>query len=398
MPGPSLALSNMRAVTILLVLGFHSVLAYLDFLPAKPYPFDEAPYAWQAFAIIDSKRFLPFDIFCAWQDVCLMSIFFFLSGLFVWPSLSRKGSLIFLSERLLRIGVPCILVVMLLMPVAYYPAYAVGAADPSVEAYWKHLLALPFWPCGPQWFLWELILLNVIAGLLSVIDPRWGERLGKLASTAREHPLKFLAGLMAFSAIAYLPPTLIYSPWEWTHYGPVAWQICRPIHYAVFFFAGVAVGARGLDNGLLALDGPLARHTNAWIGAAIIGFTLWILPTSFVVDNPDAPFWLRTAAALGFVAGCASGCFAFIGVFLRHSRKRHRTLDSLSANAYGMYLTHYVFVVWLQFALLSAPLPGVAKALIVFALTLAISWPLAAALSGFAPWVRARRGTEELRA
>ena len=41
--GASLALSNLRAVVILLVLAVHSVLAYLDFLPPSPYRFDEPP-------------------------------------------------------------------------------------------------------------------------------------------------------------------------------------------------------------------------------------------------------------------------------------------------------------------------------------------------------------------
>ena len=43
----SLALDNLRAFVILLVLSFHSVLAYLQFLPAAPYPFDSPPYQWR---------------------------------------------------------------------------------------------------------------------------------------------------------------------------------------------------------------------------------------------------------------------------------------------------------------------------------------------------------------
>jgi hypothetical protein len=42
--GTSLALNNLRAVVILLVLAVHSVLAYLDFLPPSPYRFDEPPF------------------------------------------------------------------------------------------------------------------------------------------------------------------------------------------------------------------------------------------------------------------------------------------------------------------------------------------------------------------
>src|SRR5262249_58564720 len=102
----SLALSNLRGVVIVIVLGFHSVLAYLDSLPATARKFDAPPYEWEASPIIDSQRWLGFDLFCAWHDVYLMSLMYFLSGLFVWKSLTRKGARLFLSDRLLRLGLP----------------------------------------------------------------------------------------------------------------------------------------------------------------------------------------------------------------------------------------------------------------------------------------------------
>ena len=52
----SIALSNLRAVVIVIVLAFHSVLAYLASLPASPHRFDDAPYLWQAIPIVDSHR------------------------------------------------------------------------------------------------------------------------------------------------------------------------------------------------------------------------------------------------------------------------------------------------------------------------------------------------------
>jgi glucan biosynthesis protein C len=78
--GSSLALDNLRAFVILLVLSFHSVLAYLSFLPTKPFPFDLPPYQWRAFPIVDSHRWFGFDLYCAWQDVFLMSLFFFVGA------------------------------------------------------------------------------------------------------------------------------------------------------------------------------------------------------------------------------------------------------------------------------------------------------------------------------
>src|SRR6266480_7151178 len=105
-PRASLAIDNLRAVVILLVLAFHSVLAYLNFLPPHPFAFDQPPFLWRSFPIVDTQRWLGFDLFCAWLDVFLMSFFFLLSGLFAWPSLSRKGAWSFLVDRVRRLAVP----------------------------------------------------------------------------------------------------------------------------------------------------------------------------------------------------------------------------------------------------------------------------------------------------
>src|SRR5262249_61824432 len=103
-----------------------------------------------------------------------MPFMFLLSGLFVWPSLRRKGSVRFLDERLLRLGVPFVLGVYLLMPVAHYPVYRATAVDPSWSAFWAHWRALPFSPSGPLWFLWQLLLLDTAAAALYRLGSRAG--------------------------------------------------------------------------------------------------------------------------------------------------------------------------------------------------------------------------------
>jgi hypothetical protein len=138
------------------------------------------------------------------------------------------------------------------------------------------------------------------------------------------------------------------------------------------------VGACGLERGLVALDGALARRWWAWLIAALIGFGMWAMPTGQALDYGDnAPLVLQLSAALGFSVACATGCLFLVAIFVRFS-SGHRSwaLDSLSSNAYGMYLVHYLFVVWLQYVLLHAPLIAVAKAAVVFGGTLIASWAL----------------------
>ena len=90
--------------------------------------------------------------------------------------------------------------------------------------------------------------------------------------------------------------------------------------------------------------------------------------------NGRAPMALEVAADLSFVLACATGCFFLIAISLHFATAHSRRLDSLSANAYGLYLLHYNFVVRLQYAVLGATLFAVIKVAIVFGGTLVLSW------------------------
>jgi hypothetical protein len=381
----SLALGNLRAFVILLVLSFHSVLAYLQFLPAAPYPFDSPPYQWRAIPIIDSHRWLGFDLYCAWQDVFLMSLFFFLSGLFVWHSLNRKGAANFLNGRLFRLGLPFVLVVALLMPAALYPTYLQTASDPGLTAYWRHWLALPFWPCGPMWFLWLLLVGDFGAAVLHRFAPGLGSFLVRLSSAAKAHPARFFVGFVFVSIVAYVPLALLFTPTAWFQLGPFAFQLSRPLHYALYFFAGVGLGAGGVERGLFAADGPLVRRWAEWVIAALVSLCAWMGLTGLTMEGASPSLGLRFLADLSFVLACFSSCFAVLAVVLRFAARRLPSLDGLSARAYGIYLVHYLFVVWLQFALLDMALPAVIKGAVVFGCTLFLSWWTVAALRRLPP-------------
>ncbi|HEY7245636.1 MAG TPA: acyltransferase [Xanthobacteraceae bacterium] len=376
----SLALGNVRSVVILLVISFHSVLAYLSSQPASTFPFDTPPYGWKAFPILDNERWFGFDLYCAFQYVFLMPFMFFLSGLFVWPSLSRKGARRYLTDRLLRLGLPFVLGVTLIMPIAHYPVYRVTAVDPSWSAYWAHFTALPFWPSGPLWFLWQLLVLDIAAAALYRLEPRAGELLGQVSGAAGGRPGHYFLALLIASGLAYVPLALMFRPWEWAELGPFSFQTGRVLHYMVYFFSGVGVGALGLDRGLLRTDGMLSLRWARWLGGASVAFVLWLIATALTLQ-PEPIAGTRLAADLAFVLSSASACVCFLAVFLRFAGKRWPLpLDSVGQNAYGMYLVHYLFAVWLQYMLLGTALFALLKGAIVFSGASLLSWAVAAAL------------------
>jgi len=79
-------------------------------------------------------------------------------------------------------------------------------------------------------------------------------------------------------------------------------------------------------------------------------------------------------------------------LFLRFAGTRRPFFDSVSENAYGIYLFHYVFVIWTQYLLLGVALPAVAKGVIVFAVTLTLSWAATLAMCRIPIGARLMRG------
>ena len=369
----SLALHNLRAVVILIVLAFHAVLAYVQFIPEHAGAFNEAPYMWRSFPIADSHRFFGFDLFCAWQDIYLMALMFLLSGLFVWSSLQRKRTFGFIRDRLRRLGIPYVFGVLVLNPIAFYPAYLNLGGDPSIAAYLREYIGLPFLPNAQLWFLWQLLALNFVLVAIYLIAPGAIPALARWCAKAGKRPGTFFAALVALSAIAYVPLALIFTPWGWSNSGILSVQWCRPLLYGVYFFTGVGIGAAGLDAGLVNVDGALGRHWKLWLVTALATLLLWIGVTSLTLDG-TASLPIQIAADLCFVLACAGGCFFVIASSLRFGLKRSAALDSLSTHAYSLYLVHYVPTVWLQYALVGAPLFALIKAIVVFCGTVIASW------------------------
>ena len=59
------------------------------------------------------------------------------------------------------------------------------------------------------------------------------------------------------------------------------------------------------------------------------------------------------------MVACFGSCFAVLALVLRFAGRRLPALRGVKRDAFGMYLVHYVFVVWLQYALLGAALLAV---------------------------------------
>lgn len=367
------ALDRARTFITMLVLVHHSVIAYTYF------------------GHTDKQKFLGFDCVVVFNDSFFMAAMFFLSGLFVWPSLRRKGIGWFLRDRCWRLGLPFIVCALLLMPFAYW-AIELEVHDPNTtfaEFWWRTVTEGP-WNSGPAWFVWVLLALDVIAAIVYYALPGAVEAIGRLSLKSHARPELFFRALLIGSIIVYVPSVLYFGASRWFSLGPVAIQASRILLYLLYFLAGCGIGAVSFDRGLLAADGGMARRWPTWLGATIASYGclmgLIYIKHSVLSDVNHQPFWWQLCYALAFVCYSAAQTFNILALFLRFDNEGSSILDPLRESAYGIYLVHYVPVLWMQYLMFGMSfgpveqITAVIKAVIVFVVTLTASWAATAAL------------------
>ncbi|XIA66561.1 acyltransferase [Bradyrhizobium sp. TZ2] len=122
------ALDRTRTFITLLVLIHHSAVNYTHFGNG------------------DKMRWLGFDLVVLFNDSFFMACMFLISGLFVHGSLTRRGASNFLQGRAWRLGIPFLVSIFVLMPIAYYPTFPryhlPGTTDFNFFHFWWRTLTV----------------------------------------------------------------------------------------------------------------------------------------------------------------------------------------------------------------------------------------------------------------
>ena len=365
------ALDRARTFISVLVLVHHAVM----------------PYTY--YGHTDKQSFVSLDGVVLFTDSFFMAAMFLLSGLFVWPSLQRKGAGWFLRDRWWRLGLPFVVAMLVLMPLSYYAVSLrlhpeIGFAD----FWWKSVTVGP-WDSGPAWFVWVLLAFDVVAALIFVASAS-ADGLARLSRLGFDRPGLVFLTLLGVSIAVYLPPVLYYTASHWFVAGPFGVQASRLLLYALYFIAGMGIGALSFEKGLLAGNGALARRWPVWLAATIVSYGciigLIVIKRTLLPDSDHTPMWYNLAYPLAFACYSAAQTFNVLALFLRFGNDGTSLLDPLRDSAYGIYLIHYIPVLWLQYALFDISLTpviqvtAVLKAVIVFVVALALSWAATAIL------------------
>lgn len=362
----NLSIDRARSFLTLVVLLHHAII----------------PYTY--FGHTDPKSFFGFDMIVLATDSFFMAMFFLLSGLFVWPSITRKGPANHLWDRLIRLGIPFVICAFTIIPIAYYAISLRQNPEIGFSEFWWNTITVGPWPSGPVWFLWVLFGFDLIACLLFKLKPNALESINRLSLNGHERPGEFFIVMFAVTAALYVPGRIHFGAGSWFEFGPFSVQHGRVLLYASYFFFGAGIGAMYMDRGLLAPDSKLASRTRNWIALAIVPYcAMWLLIyiKREILGNPvKLPEWYESDYGFCFALFSVAILFVILAYFLKYKQSGSSLLDPMQADAYGMFLVHYPIVLWLQYWLFDFDLPAIVKALVAFVGTVVLSWAATAAL------------------
>ena len=367
MAGRKLYLDNLKVILIAAIIAIHGVLGYVGMDQWWAYADVQEVTLAEVTEIILIVAGLPFGLF-------LIALLFLVSGLLSPQSIERKGPGRFALDRILRLGVPFAVFVLVLQPLVLYALlHPLGAAPGS---YWHEFLGSEQQlDTGPLWFVGVLLIFSLSYA---------GWSLTQQPSRGRRHPREIRARHLMLLALAVAPTTflvrLVYpfgtesgfsdlNLWEW------------PACIALF-----GLGVLASEQGWLsAVPDPLWRRCRTVTMAAIAAFAAFLYSAGAVGLDEQHLWGGLHWPALGFASFEAIlnvfGPVWVLGAAQLHLDRRFRWAGrAISRSAYGAFILQLIILIGLAVALRPLSIPAEAKALIVavggVAGSFALSWLL----------------------
>lgn len=414
-------LDHARGFIILLVVLQHAI---------NPYGLR---LGWKSSFALDVDRSIAFDAIYMLTDGFIMQALFFISGMFLLPSLQRRGWLSFSWEKIVRLVIPFFFAVIFVVPLEAYAKYLLldnvdqgflhywvnvyafnfsnASVDPTLSgvAYWFEYLSQGFaanhLQSGGFWFIGVLAVFSFVAAFLHTIFPFVVRALGGLVSWMVRRPI---LGYLLFAGLSALMISVGDIMWGTTYsitLGTSLLWVRGNMFWTFIFYFALGVGVR--HAAVLTNEDVLQKMNDHWQKWVLLTIVLSVLYMGYIVIYMyDGAFtnelaihfyykgrwnietWISAWPLLedlapgilvrtilhGFL--CAAQTITVIVVLYRFTNSDIPFWTSLAAFSYGIYYLHEPIVVWAQYFLVGSGLPALIKATVAFIIGMGLSWVL----------------------
>jgi len=337
-----LFVDNLRLYLIILVCLHHISIAYGG---AGDWPVREAA--------TDGISPIIFTLFNGINQSFFMSLFFFLSGFFLPRSLDKKGSIKFLTDRLIRLGIPILVFTTIInVSLDYIILNFVRANPVPVSEIIMNYLKHPQWDIGPLWFVEVLLIFALIYTIFRTV------------SDFSIHPFKnnfppfktiitliIIMSLGSFTVRIFIPIGHLVHDFQLGHY----------FHYVTSFLLGItAFRCRWLHH----LSESIARPWK-YIGI----FSIFALPSLMIIFGADKniePFlggfsYKSLIFSVWESVACISISISLLSFFKNRFDVQGNVHKWMAPNYYTVYIIHMPVIVCVMTPFLHLQIPSYVK-------------------------------------
>jgi len=357
-------IDNWRSALIILVVLHHLAVVYGA---GAPFYYVEPPWT-------DPLAYVVFLAFILINQSFFMGALFLISGYFTPGSFERKGPRSFLKDRLLRLGIPLVVFIFVLSPIAsigYYqmPASLTGITSPLTWQKYPKLIGF-----GPLWFVAMLLIFD-----FGYAAWRAATRNRTSQQTINSAPPGYLAigtFVLVLALASYLVrivvpmgksvlgfPTLAYLP-----------------QYLSFFVLGIIASRTNWFRTIPSKTGRVGLIMALVITVLLFPIALSGLPlrlTDIVWNFLGNGHWQSAVYALWDSIFAVGMCLGLITLFRRFLDRSGRLGRFMSQQSFTVYIIHAPVIVLLAVSLKGIELEHLLK----FGLAAAIGVPLCFAVA-----------------
>jgi len=343
-----LYLDNLKVVLIAAIIAMHAIAGYAGAIEVWTYAGVRETTLAPAVELALVVLALPFGLF-------LIALLFLVAGLLTVPSMERKGPRHFARDRLIRLGVPFAVYVLLVQPVVVYAmAHPLGYLPGT---YWEEFIgANGSIDTGPLWFVGVLLI-------YSLAYAGWAHLRGPGPTSPTAIGVRHLAVAAVVVAPASFLVRLAYpygSEAGFTDLNLWQWPACIAV-----FTLGIAAAGAGWQQ---SVPDRLRRACRVVTLAAIAAVASVMVGAALSERVEDLMGGWNLLAA-GFAALDAVLCmFGSVWMLSVAQRRLHRPLPAgpaLSRSAFGAFILQTPILIGLAMALRPLELPAEIKALLV---------------------------------
>jgi hypothetical protein len=354
-------LDNLKVGVVAAVIAIHGVLSYSGVV-------DAWSYTELREVTLSPMTEIPILLAVAPVGYIVMPLLFLVAGLLTVPSLHRKGPAAYARDRLLRLGVPFLVFVLLVQPTVMYALeHQLGAAPGS---YWASYLGQERQlDTGPLWFVGVLLIFSLV---YTALDAAGRLRPGASLRPITARRIALIVGLVAPASFVIRIAYPYGSDSGFTDLSFWEWPAC-----AATYGLGIA-GAR--RDWMAAVDERLHRRSRVVTLVAAAGMVAYLgyLGAADMVDQAMGGWRWPAAVFAGIEATLAVfGSIWLLGAAQRHLRRRYRWGPPLARSSYGAFIVAGPMLIGLALALRAVPLAAELKAIVVAAGGVVASFALA---------------------